>query len=55
MQRENTVTVLTAKSQSAREMGRKDFERSKQDVLEYVSQMIGTTQRQLEMNAGKAA
>jgi hypothetical protein len=35
------ISVFTAKSQSMREMGRKAFQQSKQDVLDYVSDLIG--------------
>ena len=44
VQRDVTVTVLTARSQSGASMPKKEFEASKSSVLEYVSQMIGTTQ-----------
>ena len=55
VQRDVTVTVLTARSQSGASMTKKEFEASKQSVLEFVSQMIGTTQKQLELNAGRSA
>jgi hypothetical protein len=47
-----TVTRYTAKSQSERAMGKADFERSKQSVLDFVSAMIGTTPEELRENAG---
>lgn len=49
--REAVVTVWTAKSQSMRAMGKADFQRSKDDVLEVVAGMIGATPAQL----GRAA
>lgn len=39
--RDNSVTVLTARSQSMKAMGRKDFERSKADVLSWIAGQIG--------------
>ena len=53
--RETTVTVLTAKSQSMRAMGKQDFEASKQAVLDLVAGMVGVTADTLKANAGKAA
>jgi len=38
---EATVQVFTAKSQSMRAMGKQDFQRSKDAVLEFVSNMVG--------------
>lgn len=38
---EAVVRVWTAKSQSLKAMGKADFQRSKDDVLGFVSQMIG--------------
>ena len=38
---EAVVRVWTAKSQSLRAMGRQDFEKSKQNVLDFVADMIG--------------
>lgn len=52
---EATVRVYTAKSQSMRAMGAKVFQKSKQDVLDIVSAMIGLTPQELAMHAGKAA
>jgi hypothetical protein len=37
----SVVTRLTAKSQSIKAMGRKDFQISKQAVLDYISGMLG--------------
>lgn len=39
--REATVTVWTAKSQSLRAMGKADFQRSKDDTLRVLSELIG--------------
>ena len=52
---EAVVTVYTAKSQSMRAMGKAEFEKSKNDVLNYVASLIGTTPATLAQNAGKAA
>ena len=38
----NTVTVLTAKSQSMRAMGKKEFSESKKKVLDIISNLIGS-------------
>jgi hypothetical protein len=46
-----TVRVYTAKSQSLRAMGKKDFQESKDKVLEIVSEMIGVKPDEL----GRAA
>jgi hypothetical protein len=48
---ECTVTVYTAKSQSKKAMGGADFQRSKQDVLDYVAALIGTDPERLKENA----
>lgn len=53
--REATVVVWTAKSQSARAMGRKVFQESKDAVLGTMSEMIGVERRALVQNAGRAA
>ena len=55
MARDCVVTVWTAKSQSYRAMGRADFERSKQAVLDYAASLIGSTPAALAANAGAAA
>ena len=52
---EATLTVMTAKSQSMRAMGRVEFQRSKEAVLDVVAQMIGVKRDALAANAGKAA
>ncbi len=53
--REATVTVYTAKSQSARAMGKGEFQQSKRDVLEWLATIVGVTTQQLHDNAGQAA
>ena len=45
---EATVTVYTAKSQSMKAMGKADFQRSKEAVLDYVASLIGSTAREVE-------
>ena len=45
--RECVVRVWTAKSQSMKAMGKDDFNRSKQDVLAFVEDMIGVKPEQL--------
>lgn len=45
---EYVVRVFTAKSQSKRAMGAKEFQDSKQKVLDLISEMIGVTRQQLE-------
>jgi hypothetical protein len=50
-----TITEYTAKSQSARAMGKEEFQRSKQAVLDYVATLIGVDSKTLEANAGQAA
>lgn len=51
---EAVVVVMTAKSQSLKAMGRKDFQASKQAVLDYLATLIGTTSDALA-RAGEAA
>jgi hypothetical protein len=53
--KEYTVTRYTAKSQSYRAMGKDDFQKSKEAVLEIVSAMIGTTKKALTDNAASVA
>jgi len=50
-----TLTIWTAKSQSVRAMGAKDFQASKTAVLELAASLIGTTPETLTQNAGQAA
>ena len=45
-----TVMRSIAKSQSLRAMGKDEFQRSKQAVLDYVASLIGTTPKALEAN-----
>jgi len=52
---DNTVTIYTAKSQSARAMSRADFAKSKQAVLDFVAGLIGTSPNQLTQNIKEAA
>lgn len=49
------LRILTAESQSERNMGKEKFQRSKNEVLEFISNLIGTSRAQLERNAGAAA
>lgn len=49
------VLVRTAKSQSRRAMDRREFQASKEAILQIVSAMLGTTSEQLQANAGRAA
>ena len=51
---EATIVVHTAKSQSARAMGKADFQKSKSDVLDLLAPMIGVERPALEQNAGTA-
>ena len=53
--REAVVMVFTAKSQSMRAMGKKDFQASKDAVLQIISDMIQVEPAKLQENAGKAA
>jgi hypothetical protein len=48
----NVLVMYTAKSQSVKAMGAKDFQQSKSDVLTWIAQQIGTTKAALEANAG---
>lgn len=45
---ESVVTVFTAKSQSTKAMGRREFNESKQRVLDYVSQILGVSTDDLQ-------
>jgi hypothetical protein len=51
---EAVVTVLTAKSQSMKAMGAKEFGASKQAVLEFVAHMIGIDPDSLQRSARAA-
>lgn len=52
---EAVVTAMTAKSQSYKAMGRKEFGESKSKVLEIVAALIGVAPEELKKNAGQAA
>lgn len=52
---ERVVRVRTAKSQSFRAMGKKDFQASKEAVLEVLDAMVGVKPEALSANAGRAA
>ncbi len=52
--KETTVTKYTAKSQSEKAMGKKDFQASKDAVLAVVAEMLGTTQKALTDNTGQS-
>lgn len=53
--REMVVTVWTARSQSMRAMGRRDFQASKDAVLDAISALIGVSADSLRANTGRAA
>ncbi len=53
--RGNVVKKYTAKSQSAASMGKDEFQRSKNDVLDIIAELIAVTRKRLEQNAGRAA
>lgn len=48
----NVLVMYSAKSQSKKAMGAKDFQRSKDDVLTWIAAQIGTTPAALSANAG---
>jgi hypothetical protein len=50
-----TIKVFTAKSQSARAMDKKDFQESKQAVLDIVAEMIGVDAATLSANTQSSA
>lgn len=52
---ECTVTIYTAKSQSKKAMGAKDFQESKSKVLDLIASMIGTDAGTLARNAEATA
>ena len=52
---EATVFIYTARSQSTRAMGAKEFRQSKNDTLDELARMLEVDRRVLEANAGKAA
>lgn len=49
------LVVRTAKSQSQREMDKKEFQKSSSDVLDLLADMIGVNRTILKRYAGKAA
>jgi hypothetical protein len=49
------VTRWTAKTQRMNAMGRKDFQESKQAVLDYVAGLVGVSPDELSSNAQRAA
>lgn len=51
---EGVVCVYTAKSQSMKAMGREDFQKSKDEVLGYISSLIGVTTTALQQHARAA-
>ena len=53
--RDSTVFIWTAKSQSMRAMGAREFQESKSKVLDALAALIGVERQALEHNAGKAA
>lgn len=53
--REAVVLVWTAKSQSVKAMGAKDFQQSKSDVLDFVADLIGVSSDELAKQGGMAA
>jgi len=53
--RDNVVKRYTAKSQSMKAMNKAEFGRSKQDVLDTISELIQVKRKRLEEFAGKSA
>ena len=49
------VMYYTAKSQSQRAMGRKEFQESKEKVMDLLAGLIGVERKALEASAGEAA
>ena len=52
---EATVTIYTAKSQALRAMGKAEFQRSKEAVLDELAAMLEVERKALEANAGRGA
>lgn len=52
---QSVVTVYTAKSQSTRAMGKKDFQRSKESVLEIAWSLVGMAANDAAPHVGRAA
>ena len=53
--RDNIVRRYVAKSQSAKAMGKEEFQRSKTDVLDTLAELLAIKRKDLEKNAGRAA
>ena len=53
--KESVVIVYTAKTQKMRAMGAAEFQKSKQDVLDFLAANIGVDAKALKRNAGQAA
>lgn len=53
--RGNIVKKYTAKSQSMKAMGKDEFQKSKDAVLDTIAELIAVTRKKLEQNAGRAA
>jgi hypothetical protein len=51
--KESVVQVFDAKSQSAAEMGREEFQKSKDEVLQYIADLIGTSTTNLKKEGEK--
>lgn len=51
----NVVKIFEAVSQSAQAMNKEKFQKSKDDVLDYVSKLIGVNRGELQKAAGKSA
>jgi hypothetical protein len=49
------AAVLTARSQSTRAMNKDDFQKSKDDVLGFIANLIGVKPEDLRANTGRAA
>lgn len=50
---ESLIRIYTAASQSAARMGKKEFQKSKDDVLHFLAALIDTPLDDLQSNAGK--
>lgn len=53
--RENVVVKYTAQSQSVAAMGKDEFQKSKDIVLDTIAELIAVKRKKLEDNAGRAA
>jgi hypothetical protein len=53
--RENVVKRYTAKSQSLKAMNKKEFQESKDAVLDTIATLIDVKRKRLEQNAGRSA